>query len=177
MCRLRSGPDADDAIARQAVDPAGAIGANEPGVEPPAIGHPLQRSRLTCGETEGRLRQGDSQREGTARDLLTIGAVARVDQLGRLGDLIADFAELAEASVPRSESVVLTQRLPVLQSDMSSARANAVSPRRDSLTALVPAAACVTQPNSRNRCSRAAPKGPAIWCRLSVQSRQRRATP
>jgi len=39
----RSGPDADEAIARQAVDPAGAIGANEAGVEPPTIGHPLER--------------------------------------------------------------------------------------------------------------------------------------
>jgi hypothetical protein len=87
-CRRAFRPDADDSIARQAVEPARAIGAHDPGVEPPTIGHALERSRLACGEAEGRLRQGDSQREGAARDPLTIDAMACVDQLGRLGDLV-----------------------------------------------------------------------------------------
>src|SRR5215469_8776530 len=72
----RSGPDAHDAVARQAIDPACAIGAYEPGVEPPAIGHALERSRLARGQTKGRLRQRNSQREGAARDPLTVRAMA-----------------------------------------------------------------------------------------------------
>jgi hypothetical protein len=97
MCR--SGPDADDPIARQAVNPARAIGAYKPGVEPPAIGHALKRSRLACGETESGLRQSDSQRKSAARDPLAIGAVARGDQFGRFCDLVADFTALAAAGL------------------------------------------------------------------------------
>jgi hypothetical protein len=190
MCRRAFRPDADYAIARQAVDPASAIRAHEPGVEPPTVGHALKRSPLACGQMECALRQGDSQRKGAARDPLTIGAVARVDQLGGLGDLVADLAALAGTGqrklhecrqyhrerpadpLPGSVSLHATKQAPstftssgdaairigsshegmsVPYRVISSARPNAIAPRRDSLTALVLPIACSTQPNSRNR--------------------------
>src|SRR3954471_23017909 len=74
------GPDPYYAAARQAIYPTRAIWAHKPGIEPSAVGHALDRSRLACNATEGRFGQGNPQGEGTARDPLAISAMARIDQ-------------------------------------------------------------------------------------------------
>jgi hypothetical protein len=48
---------------------------------------------------KGGLRRGKPYGEGAARQALTIGAVARVDQLRSFGDLIANLAALAAAGL------------------------------------------------------------------------------
>jgi hypothetical protein len=40
---------------------------------------------------EGRFRQGNPEREGAARDVLAIGAVARVDEARLLDDRVTNF--------------------------------------------------------------------------------------
>src|SRR5215213_6473375 len=84
---------------RQAIYPTRAIWAHKPGIEPSAVGHALDRSRLACCETEGRLWQGNSQGESASRDPLAISAMARIDQLRGLGDFVANFPALTAAGL------------------------------------------------------------------------------
>src|SRR4051794_18107853 len=89
------GPDPYYAAAWQAIYPTRAIRAHKPGIEPSAVGHALDRSRLACNATEGRLWQDNSQGESAARDPLAISAMARIDQLRCLGDFAPNFPALA----------------------------------------------------------------------------------
>jgi hypothetical protein len=93
------GPDPHYAAARQAIYPTRAIWAHKPGIEPSAVGHALDRSRLACNATEGGFGQGNPQREGTARDPLAVSAMARIYQLRSLGDFVPNFPALTAAGL------------------------------------------------------------------------------
>ena len=50
---------------------------------------------------EGRFRQGNPEREGAARDVLAIGAVARVDEARLLDDRVTDLPNIIHANAAR----------------------------------------------------------------------------
>jgi hypothetical protein len=83
----RAGPDPLDPMPRHAANPGAALWANQSDVHTPAVGGPLERSRLNPTETKGGICHDDPYREGTAPQTLAVSAVARVDQPWSFGDL------------------------------------------------------------------------------------------
>src|SRR5205814_10574456 len=83
--------------------------SNPPRAGPPAVGKPLKRTRLDTAEPESPLGDDYAHREGAAGQPLAIAAMARVDQLRRFGDLVADLAALTSAGLWKLHSSSLTQ--------------------------------------------------------------------
>src|ERR1700730_14416939 len=86
----RTATHTDHAIPWRAADPGAALGANQSGVYTPAIGDALQLTRLNPAEPESSVGHDDPDRESTAGQALTIGAVAGIDQLRRFRDFVSD---------------------------------------------------------------------------------------
>jgi len=95
--RARTHPD--HAIPRRTANPAAARRAHQTGIDPTTVCRSLERSRLNSAETKGSLGPNDPHREGAAGQALAIGAVAGVDQLRRLANLVAQLAALAAAGL------------------------------------------------------------------------------
>ena len=75
------------------------IGSKSNGSSPSAVSRPLDFLWLALDELEGLGREHQRHRKGAAGDSLTIGAVAGIDELRRLGDLVAESAALATAGL------------------------------------------------------------------------------
>ena len=65
----------------------------------PAVGGTLEPTRFDAAESESLLGNDHSQGKGAARQTLAIGAMARVHQLRRFADLVADYTALAAAGL------------------------------------------------------------------------------
>jgi hypothetical protein len=95
----RACPNTHKPIPRRAGNPRPTFGANQPRVDPPAIGGALERSRLDSAETKAGLRHDDTHGESATCQALAISAVTRVDQLRGFGDLVADRSALSAAGL------------------------------------------------------------------------------
>jgi hypothetical protein len=84
---------------RCTANPRATFRANPTGHHASAISSPLHCSRLYPREAETPGGNDDAHREGAAGQTLAIDARARVDQLRRFGDLIADLAALTAAGL------------------------------------------------------------------------------
>jgi hypothetical protein len=108
ICRVGRSHDVSSSVpARTRTRPS----LGRPQIQEPHSGHtnrvlirPLSAVRWSgrgsiSTKTKAGLRHSDPQGEGAAGQTLTIGAVARVDQLRSFCDLVADFAALAAAGL------------------------------------------------------------------------------
>ena len=93
----RAAPDADYTISRHPANPGTALRANEPSVDAPAIGGALKPTWLNPCQAEPLFGDSDPQGECAAGQVLAIQAMAGIDRLRSLGDLVADFPALATA--------------------------------------------------------------------------------
>ena len=90
-------PDAEYAIPRHSANPGTAFGANQSGINAPAIGSALKSTRLNSGQVESLFGDDDPQRERASGQALAIQTMAGIDCLRLLGDLVADLPTLAPA--------------------------------------------------------------------------------
>lgn len=93
----RAASDADHAIPRQAANPGTALRANQSGVDASAIGGALKSTWLNSCQAEPLFGDNDPQGECAAGQALAIQAVACIDRLRSLGDLVANLPALAAA--------------------------------------------------------------------------------
>jgi hypothetical protein len=93
----RAASDADHAIPRQAADPGTALWANQSGVYASAIGGALKSTWLNPCQAKPLFGDNDPQGECAAGQALAIQAVAGIDRLRSLGDLVANLPALATA--------------------------------------------------------------------------------
>jgi len=91
----RAASDADHAIPRQAADPGTALWANQSGVDASAIGGALKSTWLNPCQAEPLFGDNDPQGEGAAGQALAIQAMAGIDCLRLLGDLVPNLPALA----------------------------------------------------------------------------------
>src|SRR6516164_3921236 len=89
----------DHTAPRCAANPGAALRAHETGADPPTVCGSLEWPRLDPAQTKASLGHDDPYREGAAGQALTIGAVAGVNQLRGLGDLVANLAALTAAGL------------------------------------------------------------------------------
>jgi len=91
----RAASDADHAIPRQAADPGTALWANQSGVDPSAIGGALKSAWLNSFQPERLLGGNDPQGERASGQALAIQAMAGIDCLRLLGDLVPNLPAVA----------------------------------------------------------------------------------
>ena len=73
-----------------AKEPATTFRAGPTNFYPPAVGDAFERSRFTSHKTKAR--NGESYGKSATRQMLAVGAVARVHRTRGFGDLVADLA-------------------------------------------------------------------------------------
>src|SRR6516165_9448831 len=85
-------PHSDQSITGFAgtIEPATTLRANPTNLHPPAISDALERSRFTSCQTKAR--NGERYGKSATRQMLAVGAMARVNQPRDFGDLVADLA-------------------------------------------------------------------------------------
>ena len=93
----RAASDAGDPIPRQPANPRTALRANQSGVDAPAIGCALKSTRLDPRQVEPVLGNNDAQGKRGSGQTLAIQAVAGIDCLVLLSDLVANLPALATA--------------------------------------------------------------------------------
>ena len=73
-----------------AKEPATTFRADPSNFHPPAVGDGFERSRFTSHKTKAR--NGESYGKSATRQMLAVGAMARVHQTRGFGDPVADLA-------------------------------------------------------------------------------------
>ena len=94
--RARAHPD--HAVPRLAADPGTALRTHQ-AVWTATVGRSLDASRLNPAQTKGSLGYDNPHRESAAGYPLTVGAVAGVNLLRGLSDLVADLAAMTAAGL------------------------------------------------------------------------------